>query len=79
MIRPATPPLNADFDDFSDLILKSVVEETFLQKKRNLAGVKKAFRWGGQDFLDDMIKQAMKNQRTSEELDRDLFGDCDDA
>ena len=82
IIKPVAPPLKDDFDDFSDLILKSIVEEDFISRSDILTEFRKrkeAFRLGGKDFLDDMVKQAMKDTRTSEDLDQELFGDLDDA
>lgn len=82
VIKPITPHVENDFDDFSDLILQSIVEETFINRKDMLTEFRKrkeAFRLGGKALVEDMIEEAKKDARTSEEIDNDLFGDIHDV
>ncbi len=82
VIKPITPPVENEFDDFSDLILQSIVEESSIHRNDMLTEFRKrqeAFRLGGKALVEDMIKRAKKDTRTSEEIDNDLFGEIHDV
>jgi virulence-associated protein VagC len=82
IIKPLTSPVENDFDDFSDLILKSIVEETFINRNDMLTEFRKrkeAFRLGGKALVEDMIDKSKKDTRTSEEIEKNLFGDIHDV
>ncbi len=70
--------LEKTFDDYSDLVLRSILEEGFEDKEEIL----KEFRLrmnlmpvAVQRLLSDVREQVKKDARTSEELDRELFGE----
>lgn len=68
----------ASNDDYSDLVLKSILEEQGFTTQEALL---KEFRLrmnllplAAQDLVEDVRKQVAKDKRTSDEIDKELFG-----
>ncbi len=66
------------FDNYSDLILESVLEDGYINKEDIVNEFRKRVRvlpLAAQDMVNDAKKIVMDDQRTSEELDKELFGE----
>lgn len=66
-------------DDYSDLVLKSILDEQGFTTKEALL---EEFRLRmnllpmvAQDLIDDVRKQVARDKRTSDEIDKELFGE----
>ena len=70
--------IEENFDNYSDLVLQSILEEGITDKEEIL----KEFRLrmnlmphAVQKLLSDVREQVTEDSRTSDELDKELFGD----
>lgn len=70
---------NQNSDDYSDLVLKSILDEQgFTTPEALLEEFKLRMNLlplAAQDLIDDVRKQAARDKRTSDEIDKELFGE----